>query len=171
MTAWIALLRAVNVGGTGKLPMADLKRMADDLGFGSARTYIASGNLLFTSESDESTIKARLEQALAEYAGRHVGVTCRSSAEMSGVADANPFTDDPPNRVVAIFLNAPPPLDALEQVRGVTDERLALGRREIYVSYGSGMADSKVRIPAAAQGTARNMNSVARLAALASEIQ
>jgi uncharacterized protein (DUF1697 family) len=43
----IALLRAVNVGGRGKLPMVELKAMAEELGFANARTYIASGNLLF----------------------------------------------------------------------------------------------------------------------------
>ena len=50
MTAYVALLRAVNVSGTGKLPMADLKRMGEECGFENVRTFIASGNLLLTSE-------------------------------------------------------------------------------------------------------------------------
>ena len=49
MTAWIALLRAVNVGGTGILAMSELKAMCDELGFSSAKTYIASGNVVFAS--------------------------------------------------------------------------------------------------------------------------
>ena len=56
MTAYVALLRAVNVGGTGKLPMAELKRLCDAAGFGRARTYIASGNVLFESGLTEAEV-------------------------------------------------------------------------------------------------------------------
>jgi uncharacterized protein (DUF1697 family) len=49
MPGYIALLRAVNVGGTGKLPMADLKAMCGDAGFARVQTYIASGNAVFES--------------------------------------------------------------------------------------------------------------------------
>ncbi len=72
----------------------------------------------------------------------------------------------PGNRTVAIFLNEAPPRDALDDVRGCVDEELALGEREIYVRYGADMAGSKLRIPAAKLGTARNMNTVAKLAAM-----
>ena len=60
MTPYIALLRAVNVGGTGKLPMADLKRIGEDAGFARVRTYIASGNLLFDSDRDEAAVAPSL---------------------------------------------------------------------------------------------------------------
>ncbi|MDB5999933.1 MAG: hypothetical protein JWP52_1632, partial [Rhizobacter sp.] len=53
MTAFIALLRAVNVGGTGKLPMTELKRLCEEAGFESVRTYIASGNVAFSSGQSE----------------------------------------------------------------------------------------------------------------------
>lgn len=167
MTRWIALLRAVNVGGTGKLPMAELKAMAEALGFAQVRTYIASGNLVFESHQSEAAIKAALESRLAQYAGKPVGVLVRTSAEMAAVAAANPFADAPGNRVVAIFLDAPPGAEALAQVRHQKDERLALRAREIYVHYGEGMADSKLVIPAAKVGTARNLNTVNKLAAMA----
>ena len=164
MTSYVALLRAVNVGGTGKLPMADLKAMAEALGYADVRTYIASGNLLFTSDADEAGVKAALETRLAAYAGKHVGVLVRTAAEMAQVLADNPFADRPGNRTVAIFLDAPGSLDG---VAGQRDEQLRLGRREIYVCYGDGMADSKLRIPASATGTARNINTVAKLAAMA----
>ncbi len=167
MTRYVALLRAVNVGGTGKLPMAELVRLCADAGFADVTTYIASGNAVFTSRLKEAAVKAALERRLAAFAGKPVGVCVRTGAEMADVLAHNPFRDEPPNRTVAIFLDAPPPPDALQAVRGRTDERLALGTREIYVAYGSGMASSKLRIPAAATGTARNMNTIAKLAALA----
>jgi uncharacterized protein (DUF1697 family) len=58
VSAFIALLRAVNVGGTGKLPMSDLKSICEELGFTSVRTYIASGNVVFASRKSEAAIKS-----------------------------------------------------------------------------------------------------------------
>jgi len=169
MTAYVALLRAVNVGGR-KLVMTELKALADGLGLGAAKTYIASGNLLFTSANSENDVKAMLEIALTEHMGRPVGVMVRTAAEMTAVGAANPFAAEPGNRVVAIFLDAAPPQDAAEMAKNVADERMALGRREIYVHYPSGQGESKLRIPAATNGTARNMNTVLKLAELAEEM-
>ncbi len=76
MTAYIVLLRAVNVGGTGKLPMSDLKAMCEKTGFGNVRKYIASGNVVFDSQETEGQVKATMEAALTAYAGKSVGVLC-----------------------------------------------------------------------------------------------
>src|SRR4026209_691333 len=167
MPTFIALLRAVNVGGTGKLPMTDLTRLCSKAGFDNVQTYIASGNVVFDCDKPAAEIKAALEAGLRRYAGKPVGVVVRTGPEMPAVLEANPFREAPPNRAVAIFLYAAPPKDALDKISGQQDEKVALGRREIYVWYGDGMARSKLRIPAAAQGTARNMNTVAKLAAMA----
>ncbi len=166
MTGYVALLRAVNVGGTGKLPMADLKEMCVSLGFDGVRTYIASGNVVFSTGLSEAEVKKALEERLRAYAGKPVGVMVRTAREMADVLSANPFPDDPGNRTVALFLDAPPPADTLDTVRNRVDERVGLGKREIYIAYGSGMGTSKLAIPAGAGGTARNMNTVAKLAEL-----
>lgn len=170
MTAYVALLRAVNVGGQ-LLKMDDLKRLAGEIGFANPRTFIASGNLLFTSDADESALKARLEQAVAQHMGKTISVMIRSAREMAAVAAANPFADEPGNRVVAIFLDEEPPANSADEARNVSDERIALGRREIYVHYPSGQGRSNLKIPAARTGTARSMNTVARLAELAREME
>ncbi|MGY3240422.1 uncharacterized protein (DUF1697 family) [Bradyrhizobium sp. USDA 4448] len=170
MTAFVALLRAVNVGGTGKLPMTELKAMCEELGFGAVRTYIASGNVVFTSRKSEFAIKAALEKRLHAYAGAQVGVLVRSAAEMAEVLAANPFPKAPPNRTVAIFLDKAPPADALAGIRGQKNEEIKLGRREIYVHYGDGMGTSKLAIPSAKTGTARNMNTIATLVKMAAEL-
>jgi len=94
-------------------------------------------------------------------------VLVRTADELAAVAAANPFPDAAPNRVVAIFLDEAPQADALDRVTGRQSEELRLGARELYVHYGDGMADSKLRIVAARDGTARNMNTVAKLARLA----
>ncbi|MCE9521310.1 MAG: DUF1697 domain-containing protein [Alphaproteobacteria bacterium] len=170
MTVYVALLRAVNVGGTGKLPMAELKAMCAAAGFAKVQTYIASGNVVFESAASEKRVKALLEERLATYAGKPVGVVVRTAVEMAVVLKANPFPKAAPNRTVAIFLDDTPPADALKQAVGRLDEEMRLGAREIYVHYGDGMANSKLKIPAAKAGTARNMNTVAKLAQLAAEV-
>ena len=167
MSTFIALLRAVNVGGTGKLPMQDLRAICEAAGFLEVRTYIASGNVVFQASICEPKVKAALEQALAKYAKKPIGVLVRTAGEMEQVLTRNPFPDAAPNRTVAIFLDEPPPADTLSGVAGRDDEKIALGRREIYVHYSNGMGTSKLKIKAANSGTARNMNTVAKLVELA----
>jgi uncharacterized protein (DUF1697 family) len=91
MTSFVALLRAVNVGGTGKLPMEDLRSLCTDAGFAKVQTYIASGNVVFTCRKSETQVKAMLEASLAEYAGKKIGVFVRTAAEMADVSASNPF--------------------------------------------------------------------------------
>jgi uncharacterized protein (DUF1697 family) len=167
MTVFIGLLRAVNVGGTGKLAMTDLKSLCETAGFDCVRTYIASGNVLFESSRGEKAVKKILEETLLDFAGKPVGVMVRTAEEMAEVLKRNPFPGSPGNRTMAIFLDAPPPPTTLDDVSGRAEEEVRLGRREIYVLYGSNMARSKLKIPAAKTGTARNMNTVAKLAELA----
>ena len=170
MTAFVALLRAVNVGGTGKLPMTELAAMCEAAGHAGVKTYIASGNVVFTSRKSESAIKAALEKRLHTYAGAPIGVLVRSASEMAKILADNPFAKMAPNRTVAIFLDKAPPADMLAEIRGQKDEEVKLGRREIYVHYGDGMGTSKLVIPAAKTGTARNMNTIATLAKMAVEL-
>ena len=166
---YVALLRAVNVGGTGKLPMTELKAMCRAAGFADVETYLVSGNAVFASDEAPSAVKLALEARLQAFFGKPVGVALRTAAQMQAALDANPFPQHPGNRTVAIFLDAPPPPDAIAQAKGRADEEMRLGEREIYVFYGNGMGTSKLRIPAAAQGTARNMNTVAALARMAAK--
>ena len=170
MASFIALLRAVNVGGTGKLPMSDLKEICEASGFSGVRTYIASGNVVFTSGKSEAAVKKALEARLEAYAGKPVGVLVRSAAQMQAVLTDNPFPKAPANRVVAVFLDAAPAADTVAAVRGQKNEQIGLGRREIYIHYGDGIAKSKLAVPAAKTGTARNMNTVATLAKMAADL-
>lgn len=169
MTAYVALLRAVNVGGTTSLPMADLRTLCERAGMAGVRTYIASGNVVFSSSSAEQEVQRALEAALEAHVGCPVGVVVRTAEEMAAVLAGNPFPHAAPNRTVAIFLDAPPPADALAGASGRADEEIALGGREIYVHYPTGIGTSKLKIPAARAGTARNINTIARLAAMAAE--
>jgi len=169
MTRFVVLLRAVNVGGTGKISMPVLKSMGEAAGLQDARTYIASGNMIGDCDKSEAQLKTALEDQLLVHFGKPVAVLVRTATELAEVSAKNPFPSAPANFTVAIFLDAPPPATALEEVSGQGDEELAIGKREIYVHYGSGMGRSKLKIPAAKSGTARNMNTIAKLAALARE--
>ncbi|MEO6964985.1 MAG: DUF1697 domain-containing protein [Acidobacteriaceae bacterium] len=171
MNAYVALLRAVNVGGTGKLPMTELKSMCEAAGFRLVRTYISSGNVLFQSNKIEAQVKATLEAKLAVYAGKPVGVLVRTAAEMAVVLAHNPFQKMPGNRTVATFLDHAPAKDALASVSGQSSEQLRLGAREIYAYFPDGMGSSKLKIPAAKNGTARNMNTIAKLVEMAANLQ
>ena len=171
MTAYVALLRGVNLVGKSTLKMADLKRIASDLGLGQVRTYIASGNLLFTSDKPEELLRHTLEEELQAHMSKEVRVMLRTADELEAILRANPFTDVPGNKVQVFFLNEPP-VDLLETARNkADDERIAAGAREVFVAYGEkGIGRSRLRIPDAEAGTARNMNTVAKLAALAREM-
>jgi len=169
VTRWVALLRAVNVGGTGKLAMADLRGIAAAAGFAGVRTYIASGNLLFDADLSEDAVRQALESPLERHLGKPVRVVLRAADALAAVVAANPFPDAAPNRLTVTFLDTAPPDDTLARVTGRADERIALGAREIFIDYGAAMRDSTLRVPAAAAGTARNLNTVARLAAMTRE--
>ena len=170
MTAYVALIRAVNVSGTGKLPKADLKAMGEACGFADCRTFINSGNLLFTSRLGEGETSKRIEARVADYFGKPVPVYVRSGGEMAEAVKQDPFTDDKPSRRFAYFIDEPPVQAMLDEARDAAGERMALGPRLIYVSYGEGIGKSKLKLPAVKRGTARNMNSVARMADLLADM-
>ncbi len=164
MTGYVALLRAVNVGGTGKLPMTVLAEMCEAAGFGEVRTYIASGNVVFRSNGTEDRIRSALEDRLRTYAGKSVGVVVRTASEIADVLARNPFADSPGNRVAALFVDGPLPNDPLDGVTGAKSEQIRLGTRELFVLYPDGMATTRLSIPSEKHGTVRNMNTVAKLA-------
>jgi uncharacterized protein (DUF1697 family) len=169
VTVYVALLRGVNLGKRN-LNMEDLRRIAAGLGLDDPKTYIASGNLLFRSGKSEKALKADLEAAITEHMGAKVGVMIRTARELDSVLSANPFNKEAPNFTVAIFLDEAPPADSPKAAKNVDGERIALGKREFYVHYPRGQGQSRLSIPAASQGTARNMNTVAKLVELAGEL-
>lgn len=166
MTRYAAFLRAVNVGGTGKLPMAELRAMCDALGFADVKTYIASGNVALSDPGTADEVKAKLEARLADYAGKPVPVMVRTAAELAEILASNPFGDYPGNQVMAVLFDDPPEPEMIREPKGQADEELALGMREIFAYFPQGMGQSKLQLPGAKIGTARNMNTIAKMAAM-----
>jgi uncharacterized protein (DUF1697 family) len=166
---YVALLRAVNVGGTGKLPMARLKAIAEALGWRGVRTYIASGNLIFEADEDRQTAAARLAAALEVEMERPVGLVIRTPSELAAAVAVNPFAEAEARRVVVCFLDRSPPREALASFTGRRQEEIALGEREVFIHYPEGMAESRLSGPLLREGTGRNINTVAKLIALGEE--
>lgn len=171
MAGFVALLRAINVGGTGKLGMSDLREMCEAAGFRNVRTYIQSGNVVFTSSLAEAKVKGKLEQALAKKLGKPVGVLLRSGAELAALERANPFGSAPRNRVVVLFLEEAPPKTALANLSIPGPEVVKPHGRELFIHYPDGQGRSKLKLPFAKTATARNLNTVVKLAAMAHELE
>ncbi|PTY00250.1 hypothetical protein DB345_01515 [Spartobacteria bacterium LR76] len=170
MPAYVALLRAVNVGGTGKLPMTELKALCEEAGFQDVRTYIASGNVVFRSTLGEKAARSALETRLQAHMGKPVQVFIRTAEEMADVVKRNPFSREPGNRVAVLFTDAPLPADPTIGITGQKTEQLALGKRELFILYPNGMGTSRLRLPAEKTGTVRNINTVAKLAEMAASL-
>ncbi|MDK1488910.1 DUF1697 domain-containing protein [Sinorhizobium sp. 7-81] len=171
MPVYVALLRAINVGGTGKLPMADLKVVCEGLGFTDVKTYTQSGNVLFRSALSETEVQKRLEDALAKRMGNAPGVILRSRSELRKVVDQAPFADAKPNFLLVTFLPEQPPADALDKLVAPDGEEVQISGREIYIHFPNGSGKSKLKLPALKPGTARNLNTVRKLAELAAELE
>lgn len=167
MTTWVAFLRAVNVGGTGSLLMRDLRVICKLAGLDAARTHGASGNVVFESDASEEEVRAALLPRLEAHLGRPVGLTLRSADALKATLAELPFPGADPSRAVVIFLDDAPPPDALDAVTGGENEVVRQGPREFFVHYPDGMGRSRLRIPAAREGTARNINTLRRVVELA----
>lgn len=171
MPVYIALLRAVNVGGTSSLPMTELKAICEGLGFTDVKTYIQSGNVLFRSDETEKTVEERLDDALGKKMGKRPGVMVRSRRELDEIAANVPFPDAKPNFLLVYFLPEKAAGDALEKMVAPDGEEAKLAGREIYVHYPNGSGRSKLKLPALKRGSSRNLNTVRKLAEMAAALE
>lgn len=165
MTVFVALLRAVNVGGTGMLPMKDLAALCTKLGLEDVRTYIQTGNVVFTSRLSRNRIRETLETALEARMGKKVDVILRDAAELRQVLQANPFPDAHPSRVAVAFCSAPVLKKLFDAVVIPANEQIVVGHQEFYVHYPDGMGQSKLKFPKVV-ATVRNINTVTKLVAM-----
>jgi uncharacterized protein (DUF1697 family) len=179
MTSYVALLRGVNVGGNKMVAMADLRDMLTKLGFEDAKTLLQSGNAVFRCAAKPP---AKLEALLEAATTKRFGLTCdyhiRTAAELQDAIDANPLKaeakEDPSHLLVSFFRQ---PLDTAKvkaaQAAIAGPEVVRCDGRHLYMFYPDGLGNSKAGIVVdkalGVRGTARNWNTVLKLARLAAE--
>lgn len=174
---YVALLRAVNVGGRNKIAMTRLRELLEGLGYGEVRTHLQSGNAVFTADgSSPERVAKEVEGSLAEEVGLVAKVLVRTRGELARVVADNPLLDVASDhaRLLVTFLSHAPDREALDELAPADFEPdvFAVGEREIYVWYPEGVRATKLsnvfwekRLDVVATG--RNWNTVTRLLELA----
>jgi uncharacterized protein (DUF1697 family) len=176
MSPHIALLRGVNVGGR-KVLKDDLLGLAQDLGFDGAKTLLASGNLVLWGKAEaDADLERRLEDGLEQRMGLRTEFFVRTPAELKAIIDANPYPHEArshPNHLLVHFMKAPLPDGDEATLRAAITgpETFTVGTRELYIDYpvdvGHSMLDRDwKKTKRAPLGTARNWNTVLKLAAM-----
>ncbi|MGH8996233.1 MAG: DUF1697 domain-containing protein [Acidimicrobiales bacterium] len=171
MPTYVCLLRGVNVGGKNKLPMKALSELFESLGYAGVRTFIQSGNVVFSSQAKPAP--AKLKAAIADLLSLEVPVVVRSAAELKRVVAANPFDDV--ERVHVAFMGAKPAAAAVRSLEPgpFEPERFAVKGTEIYLYLPNGMGRTKLpsyldrRLKGDA--TIRNWKTTCRLAEMAGQ--
>ena len=172
MTSMVALLRAVNVGGRS-LPMAELRTIVEGCGHGDVRTYIQSGNVVFTTAKRNGEQVARgIERAILDASGLATDVTVRTGAELADVLDHDPFAGEDPafRHVIFRIGTGPAPRPAIDEEAFLPEAVRPYGR-ELILHLPDGMGRSKLAVALSRRGgergTARNWRTVGKLAELA----
>lgn len=129
--------------------MAELRESCGDLGWSGVRTYIQSGNIVFTSKSAREQMEAELERAIEERFDLRVAVIVRTREEWAAYLNGNPFpaaAEDEPNRVMLALSKAPPKPDALAALRerAIGGERVELVGDALWIHFLNGAGRSKL---------------------------
>lgn len=172
MTKYAVFLRAVNVGGHNKVPMATLRDLASELGYSDVATYVQSGNLILSSGQSADRVGAKVAGLIKDEHGLDVDVIVRSRAELAKVVKANPFVEEvaEPTQVHVNFLSGVP---AKSKVTALdpdefAPERYVIKGKEMYLHYPNGAGRSKLATAPwskrlGVHGTARNWRTVTTL--------
>lgn len=175
-TTLVAFLRGINVGGRHRVPMADLRGLAEDLGLGDPRTYIQSGNLVFEGAGSAERAADELEAALLSQFGFAVPTVVLEASALAKVRRACPFADaaeERPAQVHVGFARATPPRRCAAEVaaRGVAGEVAKIAGGALWIDFPGGVGRSKITPAlldrlAGAPVTMRNVRTIDRVLAL-----
>ena len=172
MGVYVAFLRGVNLGPTNKIPMSELRKLAEDLGYLDVATYINSGNLIFASTKKPTDLEREISAAIKERFGTDIDVAVRTAAQLRKIVAENPYPDGSPSQVTVAFLTKPAPAEAKERVAALATEAepFTFAGSEVYVHYSNGMGKSKLAEKFSSvvgvSATVRNINTVKKVLAL-----
>jgi uncharacterized protein (DUF1697 family) len=175
MTRVVALLRAVNVGGTKALAMPALCTLLTELGFTGVKSLLQSGNVVFGySGSGGAVLERQLETAVAGALGVQTAIFARTAREWSAIVANNPYPDaarDDPGRFVMMAFKTAPAAKDVATLRAaiVGRETVTVSGRHAYIIYPDGQGNSKltnalIERKLGVPCTARNWNTVLKLA-------
>jgi uncharacterized protein (DUF1697 family) len=181
MTTYIALLRAINVGGHRKIKMEDLRKMFDSMGFENVKTYIQSGNVVFSSpETDSAEVAGVIESAILNHFGHVVDVIIRTPEHFKSLTENNPFRNEmaPPFMLYVTFFKNSLSKDIQQKFISISSkmEKYKFTNGELFslINKKSGQkelfSNNYVEKIAGVSGTTRNWNSVIKITALGSEL-
>lgn len=170
---WVVLLRAVNLGARNKVPMAELRSLLQEAGYGDVRTYIASGNVILDGPRSRAAIAHELERIVADAFGVDTTAIVRKPAELATLFSGHPFGRDTSHSHV-VFLADRPTAAAAKRLAETdhSPDRAVLAGKDVYVQYGAGVQNARLsaarleRLLGVA-ATHRNWRTVAALAELA----
>lgn len=170
MSEYVALLHSIVLGAGKRLIMADLRALAEELGFADCRTLVATGNLVFrTKAAPVREIEGRLERAFEERFGKHVDILVRACGDWLKLAADNPFPQGNPPDVCVRVMRAPLDhgvLELLEKYRG--REQIALAGGDLWIDFCGKPSESRLLSVLTTKrlgiGTTRNANTVNGLA-------
>lgn len=169
MQKYACYLRAVNVGGTGKLPMSELKKICEKLGFKKVKTYIASGNVIFETIQSNNEIKSLIENELLNFFGKETQVFIRDLPQLKQIIENVPFENIAPNRLIISLIDEMPQ-SPIYGVKNQKDEQIIANEFAIYTYYGDGMANSKLNAPWFKISTGRNLNTIRKMVEMLEEL-
>lgn len=174
LTRRILLLRGVNVGGTGKLAMADLRAVLEGLGAENPRTLIQSGNAVFDHAGADAALETAIPAAIEARFGLRPAVRIEAAAAFVSRLDTLPFPEAAPARLHVFFFLAPGPApDALARLEALRAPSEAFDLRPFGLVLHAPEGVGRSKFAAGAERalgrpvTARNLNTLRRLAALA----
>jgi uncharacterized protein (DUF1697 family) len=172
---WVVLLRAVNLGARNKVPMAKLRSLLEEAGYGEVRTYIASGNILLDGPRSASSVAREVEQIVAAEFGVDTTAIVRRPAELAALVSGHPFGRDS-SRSHVVFLAKRPTAEAAKRLdeEDHSPDRGVLSGKDIYVQYGAGVQNAHLSAARLERllgvtGTHRNWRTVVALADLCAE--
>lgn len=174
MKRYAALMRAVNVGGKGSLPMAEVRAMLAEAGFADPQTLLASGNAVLGSDLKPGEIEARFEAGIEKRFGFKTDVLVRDLAQLERIIAENPFPEfakERPSTFIVYFLRGEVGGDLADlKPFCVFGEEIAVGPGCLYLCYPEGSGNSKlsgavIERKLKVRGTGRNWNTVGKLAA------
>lgn len=169
-----ALMRAVNVGGKGSLPMAQVREMLAEAGFDRPETLLASGNAIVGSELEAEEVERRFEAAIDRRFGFKTDVLVRDVDQLKAVIAQNPFPEfarERPSTFIVYFLRGEPGGELADlKPFCILGEAVAAGPGCLYLCYPEGSGASKlsgatIERKLKVRGTGRNWNTVGKLAA------